>query len=61
MLSTSDSEDGAGEGAGTMTATLTNRRLLSRLKAFVRTDAGTLQPGVLRLSDEAFTAGLAAQ
>ena len=40
----------------TLTATLTNRRLLSRLSAFVRTDDGQR-----RLSDEAFTAGLAAQ
>lgn len=46
----------AGNGDGTATADLTNRRLLSRLKAFVRTEAG-----VRRLSDEAFTAGLAAQ
>jgi ribonucleoside-diphosphate reductase alpha chain len=45
------------EGSGnTLTATLTNRRLLSRLKAFVRTEWGEA-----RLSDEAFTAGLAAQ
>src|SRR3954470_17599260 len=36
--------------------TLTNRRLLSRLRAFIRTDNGTR-----RLGDEAFTAGLAAQ
>ena len=40
----------------TLTATLTNRRLLSRLSAFVRTE-----PAMRRLSDEAFTAGLAAQ
>jgi ribonucleoside-diphosphate reductase alpha chain len=53
MLSVSDLDDEAGS---TMTATLTNRRLLSRLKAFVRTDAG-----VRRFSDDAFTAGLAAQ
>jgi hypothetical protein len=36
--------------------TLTNRRLLSRLNAFVRTDNGHR-----RLGDESFTAGLAAQ
>ena len=42
----------------TTTATLTNRRLISRLKAFVRTEPGT---GHRRLGDEAFTAGLAAQ
>ncbi len=54
MLAESDSLD---ENPGdTMTATLTNRRLLSRLKAFMRTESGRL-----RLSDEAFTAGLAAQ
>ncbi len=35
---------------------VTNRRLLSRVKAFVRSDGKTC-----RLSDEAFTAGLAAQ
>jgi ribonucleoside-diphosphate reductase alpha chain len=40
----------------TITATLTNRRLLSRLKAYIKTDNG-----IRRLSDEAFTAGLAAQ
>ncbi|HMB96782.1 MAG TPA: LAGLIDADG family homing endonuclease, partial [Tepidisphaeraceae bacterium] len=40
----------------TITATLTNRRLLSRLKAFIRNDNGTRH-----LSEEAFTAGLAAQ
>jgi len=40
----------------TLTATLTNRRLMSRLGAFVRNDTGQA-----RLSDEAFTAGLAAQ
>jgi ribonucleoside-diphosphate reductase alpha chain len=54
-----DDDDNNGEVA---TATLTNRRLLSRLKAFVRFDSA---PGMsrveCRLSDEAFTAGLAAQ
>jgi ribonucleoside-diphosphate reductase alpha chain len=40
----------------TLTTTLTNRRLLSRTNAFARVDRN----GV-RLSDEAFTAGLAAQ
>ncbi|HEX3356877.1 MAG TPA: LAGLIDADG family homing endonuclease, partial [Tepidisphaeraceae bacterium] len=40
----------------TITATLTNRRLLSRLGAFIKTELG-----VRRLSDDAFTAGLAAQ
>jgi len=44
------------ELGGTITATLTNRRLLSRLKSFVRAESGQL-----RLSDESFTAGLAAQ
>jgi ribonucleoside-diphosphate reductase alpha chain len=56
---TSHGENGTGLGlsdGNTLTADLTNRRLLSRLKAFVRTENG-----VRRLSDEAFTAGLAAQ
>ncbi len=39
-----------------LTAALTNRRLISRLQAFVRIDAGAI-----RLSDDAFTAGLPAQ
>jgi ribonucleoside-diphosphate reductase alpha chain len=38
------------------TGPVTNRRLISRVKAFVRTEGKTC-----RLSDEAFTAGLAAQ
>ena len=48
-----------GGGGGTAVAEMgpiTNRRLLSRVKAFVRPDGNTC-----RLSDEAFTAGLAAQ
>ncbi len=48
-----NADDNNGEVA---TATLTNRRLLSRLKAFVR-----FEDDLPRLSDEAFTAGLAAQ
>jgi ribonucleoside-diphosphate reductase alpha chain len=40
----------------TMTLTITHRRLMSRLRGFVNVDSG-----VRRLSDEAFTAGLAAQ
>ncbi|HYE20811.1 MAG TPA: LAGLIDADG family homing endonuclease, partial [Tepidisphaeraceae bacterium] len=49
--------DGSSRG-GSQTATLTlnNRRLMSRLSAFVRTEGATR-----RLGDEAFTAGLAAQ
>jgi ribonucleoside-diphosphate reductase alpha chain len=43
-------------GHGTLTARLTNRRLISRLGAYIRGEAGRK-----RLSDEAFTAGLAAQ
>jgi ribonucleoside-diphosphate reductase alpha chain len=54
MVDTSDRN--TDENGNTITATLTNRRLLSRLKAFVRNDNGQR-----RLSDEAFTAGLAAQ
>jgi ribonucleoside-diphosphate reductase alpha chain len=56
MVTNRDIEDDADNG-DTATATLTNRRLISRLKAFVRTESG--QPR--RFSDEAFTAGLAAQ
>ncbi|CAN5678013.1 hypothetical protein BH09PLA1_BH09PLA1_24130 [soil metagenome] len=52
----SDAKNKAGNGENTLTADLTNRRLLSRLKAFVRTD-----DGARRLTDEAFTSGLAAQ
>src|SRR6185312_1559703 len=46
----------ANETGSTLTATLTNRRLISRLKAYCRAEAGNA-----RLSDDAFTAGLAAQ
>ncbi len=47
----------AGQSSGnTITASLTNRRLLSRLRAFVK-----IENGQKRLSDDAFTAGLAAQ
>ena len=49
-------EEAADDTGNTLTATLTNRRLLSRLKAFVRAELGQA-----RLSDDAFTAGLAAQ
>jgi ribonucleoside-diphosphate reductase alpha chain len=42
--------------APTLTAPVTHRRLISRMNAFIRTDVGQR-----RLSDEAFTAGLAAQ
>ncbi|HEY8749017.1 MAG TPA: LAGLIDADG family homing endonuclease [Tepidisphaeraceae bacterium] len=52
MLDGAGTEDSAGN---TLTATLTNRRLISRLKAFCRTESGQT-----RLSDEAFTSGLAA-
>jgi ribonucleoside-diphosphate reductase alpha chain len=41
---------------GTATASLTNRRLLRRIQAYVRYEAGER-----RLSDDVFTAGLAAQ
>ncbi|HEY0008092.1 MAG TPA: LAGLIDADG family homing endonuclease, partial [Tepidisphaeraceae bacterium] len=52
-----DANDAKRDGdAATMTAALTNRRLISRLRAFVRKDAGQM-----RFSDDAFTAGLAAQ
>ena len=53
------------ESGNTLTVALTNRRLLSRLGAFIRTEgrasglgASVRQP---RLGDEVFTAGLAAQ
>ena len=46
--------------SGLLTATVSNRRLISRLKAFVHTEPGASLAGK-RLSDEAFTAGLAAQ
>ncbi len=44
------------DAGGTMTATVTNRRLISRLRAYVRSEDGQT-----RLSDEAFTTGLPAQ
>ena len=42
--------------ANTLTLTLTNRRLINRLRGFIR-----IEDGQSRLSDEAFTTGLAAQ
>ena len=45
-------------GSNVLTTTLTNRRLLSRIGAFVRVDRET---GHRRLSDDAFTSGCAAQ
>ena len=50
------SADREESGSDTLTATLSNRRLISRLRAYVRNEGGQA-----RLSDEAFTAGLAAQ
>ena len=47
----------ADNAGGTATLTLSNRRLISRLRGFIRVDAG----GNARLSDEAFTIGLPAQ
>jgi ribonucleoside-diphosphate reductase alpha chain len=46
----------ATDDSATLTAPLTQRRLMSRMNAFIRTESGKR-----RLSDEAFTAGLAAQ
>jgi ribonucleoside-diphosphate reductase alpha chain len=46
----------AADGATTTATTITHRRLISRIRGFVRSDQG-----VRRLSDDAFTAGLAAQ
>jgi ribonucleoside-diphosphate reductase alpha chain len=51
-----DDYESTGSQSATSSTTLTNRRLLSRLRAFVRSDNGAR-----RLGDEAFTAGLAAQ
>src|SRR5205823_12726667 len=50
------SSPSADSSGGTATASLTNRRLLSRLTAYV----GRID-GQKRLADEAFTSGLAAQ
>ena len=44
------------DSGNTLTLTLTNRRLLSRLRGFV-----AIESGERRLGDEAFTSGLAAQ
>ncbi len=59
MVDTSDRAPTDANG-NTITATLTNRRLLSRLKAFLRNDSSNGSP-LPRLGDEAFTTGLAAQ
>jgi ribonucleoside-diphosphate reductase alpha chain len=56
MIETDSSEPATGNSQ-LATQALTNRRLLSRLSAFIRTDSH----GRRRLGDEAFTAGLAAQ
>ncbi|MDB5289957.1 MAG: ribonucleoside-diphosphate reductase alpha chain, partial [Phycisphaerales bacterium] len=58
MLGRTEDRESNGD---TLTATLTNRRLISRLRAFVRSDASHATAHERRLSDEAFTAGLAAQ
>jgi ribonucleoside-diphosphate reductase alpha chain len=55
------STDSTQNEGGTMTARLTNGRLLARLKAFIRTDSSITAGRAYRLGDEAFTAGLAAQ
>ena len=51
--------DGGGDSPSTLTTAVTNKRLLSRLRAFVRAEPGPRH--ARRLADEAFTAGLAAQ
>jgi ribonucleoside-diphosphate reductase alpha chain len=57
MVEGASSETSEAEPAApTLTTTITHRRLLSRIKAFVRTESGHR-----RFSDEPFTAGLAAQ
>ncbi|HEX8325724.1 MAG TPA: LAGLIDADG family homing endonuclease [Tepidisphaeraceae bacterium] len=48
--------DAGGVDSSTLSLTIENRRVLSRLRAYVRTDHHAT-----RLSDDAFTAGLAAQ
>src|SRR5581483_271794 len=53
---TAEDSDASSRDGDTLTATLTNRRLISRLGAFIKTELG-----VRRLSDDAFTSGLAAQ
>ncbi|HEX5244863.1 MAG TPA: LAGLIDADG family homing endonuclease, partial [Tepidisphaeraceae bacterium] len=58
-VATMESEPASAGGA--VTATLTNRRLLSRLRAYVRSDSWMHATHRRGLSDEAFTAGLAAQ
>jgi ribonucleoside-diphosphate reductase alpha chain len=52
----SEAQQSAEHEGNTLTATLTNKRLISRLRAYI-----SKQGKDLRLSDEAFTAGLAAQ
>jgi ribonucleoside-diphosphate reductase alpha chain len=56
MIEAGEASEAESAGAPTLTTTITHRRLLSRIKAFVRTENGHR-----RFSDEAFTAGLAAQ
>jgi ribonucleoside-diphosphate reductase alpha chain len=56
QLMVDHSEDVNSGGSQLATFTLANRRLISRLSAFVRSEEGSR-----RLGDEAFTAGLAAQ
>src|SRR4051812_32926154 len=52
-----EANDGAGKNGDPLTASLTNRRLISRLKAFLRFENGRAR----RIGDDLFTAGLAAQ
>jgi ribonucleoside-diphosphate reductase alpha chain len=50
------------DGGNTITRTLTNRRLLSRIGAFVKVERDPITgKNVRRLSDDAFTSGCAAQ
>ena len=57
MLEDGGSQSATGNSQSAISSTsLSNRRLLSRLSAFIRTDNG-----IRRLGDESFTAGLAAQ
>ena len=51
-----EDSDSISQEVGVATVTLTNRRLISRIRAFAR-----VEDGQVRLSDDTFTTGLAAQ
>ncbi|MGN6627330.1 MAG: TSCPD domain-containing protein [Tepidisphaeraceae bacterium] len=60
-LMLADSDKAGGVDASTLSLTVTNRRILSRLRAYVRKEQNTARQLEVRLGDDAFTAGLAAQ